>query len=174
MTSLSLGGDAVAETGLRGLSTWLTLEYLNIQNDIGDVASRDWAEIARLPCLSSIGIAAKYLPGLLSAPHLPTLETVHVTNIREDTDLTPLYGNCPQVRTLRLYSEEHSTDLVAAPYQALFPEAEVTVHPTRPLLFRGRPAQRRAQRAAADSTTSSVRRNRSTGSPRWGRSIGAS
>ncbi|WP_405624459.1 hypothetical protein [Streptomyces sp. NBC_00076] len=126
---------AVAETGLRGLNTWPTLEYLTIQNDIGDLGPRDWTKIARLPCLSSISIPAKYLTGLLSAPHLPTLETVYVTNIREDTDLTPLYGNCPQVRTLTLFSEEHSTGLVAAPYQALSPEAEVTVHPTRPLLF---------------------------------------
>ncbi|MFH9677782.1 NACHT domain-containing protein [Streptomyces sp. NPDC017405] len=135
LTSLSLGADAVAETGLLGLNTWPTLEYLNIQNDIGDLGPRDWAEIAALPCLSSISIAAKYLPDLLSAPHLPTLETVHVTNVREDTDLTPLCGNCPQVRTLSLYLEEHSTELVTVPYQTLFPEATVTVHPTRPLLF---------------------------------------
>ncbi|MCX5336848.1 NACHT domain-containing protein [Streptomyces sp. NBC_00140] len=135
LTSLSLGADAVAEIGLRGLSTWPTLKYLSIQSDIGDLDPEDWAEIANLPHLSSISIAATRLAELLSAPHLPTLETVSVTNVRENTDLTGLDGNCPQVRTLGLYLEKPFAGLSTDPYQALFPEAEVTVHPTRPLLF---------------------------------------
>ncbi|MEU5668340.1 ATP-binding protein, partial [Streptomyces longwoodensis] len=134
LTLLSLGGDAVAETGLRGLSTWPTLESLYIQEDIGDLTPRDWAEIATLPRLSSMSIAAKYLPGLLSAPHLPSLKAVYVTSVHEDTGLTPLSGSCPQVRTVGLYLE-HSTGLVTAPYQALFPEAKVTLYPARPLLL---------------------------------------
>lgn len=135
LTTLSLGGNAVAETGLRGLSAWPALEFLNIQNDMGDLGPSDWAEIATLPHLSTISIAVEHLPGLFSAPHLPTLEAVYVTNIREDTDLTPLSDTCPQVRTVQLLSEQHSTGLEPAPYQALFPSAEVTVHPARHLLF---------------------------------------
>ncbi|MFE0850614.1 NACHT domain-containing protein [Streptomyces rochei] len=136
LTSLSLFGDALAVAGLRGLSVWPTLEYLNIQNDVGDLVPSDWAEIARLPRLRSMGIAAKFLPGLLSGPALPTLKDVSVTNVREDTDLTALSGSCPQVRTLRLHSEQqHSGRLVTAPYQALFPGAEVTLHASRPYLF---------------------------------------
>ncbi|WP_406415193.1 NACHT domain-containing protein [Streptomyces sp. NBC_00873] len=135
LASLSLGEGAITETGLRGVSTWPTLENLYIQQDIGDLAPRDWAEIARLPRLSSMSIAAKYLPGLLSAPHLPSLKTVYVTSIHEDTDLTPLSGTCPQVRTVGLYLEQNPTRLVPTLYQAFFPSAEVTVHPTRPLLF---------------------------------------
>ncbi|MFF8097950.1 NACHT domain-containing protein [Streptomyces sp. NPDC016675] len=136
LTSLSLFGDAVAVAGLRGLSAWPTLEYLNIQNDVDDLGPSDWAEIAGLPRLRSMSIAAKFLPGLLSGPALPTLKDVSVTNVREGTDLTTLSGSCPHVHTLRLYSDgQHSGDLTTAPYQALFPGAEVNLHTSRPYLF---------------------------------------
>jgi hypothetical protein len=135
LTWLAIGGEAVAETGLRGLSAWPTLIHLNIRDHIGDLGPGDWAEIAALPHLVRLSIRQEYLPGLLSAPHLPTLGTVYVTNAREDPALTSLTGRCPQVRAVELSREQPSKPLATAPYQALFPGAEVTVQTSRPFLF---------------------------------------
>lgn len=135
LTWLALGGESVVETGLRGLSTWQTLDHLYIRDDIGDLGPEDWAEIARLPHLTFLGIREEYLPGLLSAPELPALQVVHVSNVREDTDLTPLSRRCPQVRVVNLYPEQQSRALVPASYPALFPGAEFTVQTSRPLLL---------------------------------------
>ncbi|KUN17674.1 ATP-binding protein [Streptomyces corchorusii] len=132
LTWLSLDGEAVVEYGLRGLSTWRELASLNIQGDMGVLSPEDWAEVARLPRLTSATFRGDYLPGLLSAPHLPTLEFVQVMNVRKDTDLTPLARCCPQVQTVELYPEQHSKELDPVQYKALFPDANVTVRTPHP------------------------------------------
>ncbi|WP_445282665.1 NACHT domain-containing protein [Streptomyces sp. DSM 118148] len=135
LTWLSLGGEAVVESGLRGLRTWSKLATLNIQGNLAALSPGDWAEVATMPCLTSLIIMGEYLPGLLSAPHLPTLEAVQVMNVREDTDLTPLSRCCPQVRTLELYPLQHSTALDPIDYKPLFPNTKIVIHTARPYLF---------------------------------------
>ncbi|MFE0455213.1 NACHT domain-containing protein [Streptomyces sp. NPDC058914] len=135
LTWLVLSGEAVVEDGLRGLTTWPTLDHLDVQDDNGVLGPEDWAEVARLPRLTFLRIGEECLSGLVSAPQLSMLEVVQVTNVRADTDLTPLSRSCPQIRTIQLFPEQHSKALVPAPYEALFPDAEVTIQTVRPFLL---------------------------------------
>ncbi|MET7477075.1 NACHT domain-containing protein [Streptomyces sp. NPDC005648] len=129
LTSLSLAGEFVTATGLRGLSHWSTLENLSLWGDIdAPLGPRDWSEVAGLPRLARLTIEAGLVPRLVDAPHLPAIADLHVSRFREDTDLTPLSRCCPQVRTVTLHAER-STPSDPAPYAALFPHAEVTLEP---------------------------------------------
>ncbi|ANH89806.1 ATP-binding protein [Streptomyces sp. SAT1] len=134
-TRLALEGEALSEHGLRGLSAWSELTHLEILDVIGGLDPGDWAEAARLPHLTGLCIRTEHLSGLAHAPRLPTVEAVQVVNVRHDTDLTPLSRCCPQVRTVHLYPEHNSEDLLPAPHEALFPGAKVTIQPSRPYFF---------------------------------------
>ncbi|ALP00146.1 hypothetical protein SHL15_9230 [Streptomyces hygroscopicus subsp. limoneus] len=103
---------------------------------MGVLSPEDCAEVARLPRLTSATFRGDYLPGLLSAPHLPTLEFVQVMNVRKDTDLTPLSRCCPQVQTVQLYPEQHSKELDPVQYKALFPQCH-GAHSPPPLSLTG-------------------------------------
>ncbi|AWT44688.1 MULTISPECIES: NACHT domain-containing protein [Streptomyces] len=132
---LAVGGEAIAESGLRGLGRWRTLEVFDVRDDIGPLGPDDWSEVAGLPRLSRLRITAGQLPGLASSPPLPTVEDVTVSKVRADTDLTPLARCCPHVREVTLFPDQTSGPLDRARYEALFPGAEVTVHTLRPFLF---------------------------------------
>lgn len=136
LRSISLGGAAVPGTGLDGLSRWSTLRYLDFRDDVGALSPQDWSEVSRLPNLTRLGIGATDLvPSLVGSPQLHAIEGLYVTNVQENDDLTLLSLRCPQVRSVTLYPHQESAPLSAAPYEALFPDAEVTVHTTRPYLF---------------------------------------
>ncbi|WP_328872988.1 NACHT domain-containing protein [Streptomyces sp. NBC_00287] len=135
LTWISLGSGAVAETGLRGLSHWQGLDFLDLRDGLGVLGSQDWAEVSLLPRLTRLRMSASLVPGLAGAPRLSTIEELTVTDVREGSDLTALAHVCPQVRTVRLYPEQLSAALNAAPWAAVFPDAEVTAPSARPYFF---------------------------------------
>ncbi|ELS55304.1 putative Large ATP-binding protein [Streptomyces viridochromogenes Tue57] len=135
LTYLSLGGDAMADAGLRGLSHWPGLDFLDLRVGSDMLSSDGWAEVALLPRLTRLRISADLTGSLAGFPQLPTVTALHVTDVRPDSDLTALARSCPQVRSVTLYPEQLSAPLSPAPYAAVFPNAEVTVHAARPYLF---------------------------------------
>ncbi|MFC8518494.1 NACHT domain-containing protein [Streptomyces sp. NPDC057257] len=136
LAEITLGGKSVMGTGLRGLSHWSTLRCLQLWEDIdAALGPRDWSEVAELPRLTRLEIGAGLASSLTAAPELPGIEHLHVMGCREDTDLAPLYGRCPGLRTVHLHAEHQTTSLSPARYAALFPDAEITVVPALPYLL---------------------------------------
>ncbi|MGI5456774.1 NACHT domain-containing protein [Streptomyces sp. CA-249302] len=133
---ISLGREAVRDTGLRGLSHWPTLRSFHLWEDIDTpLGTKDWSEVAKLPHLSRLGMGAVLIPSLEQAPQLPTVESLEIMSFRENVDLTPLARCCPQVRTVSIHLTQPSVPASTAPFAALFPDAEVTLKPFRPYFF---------------------------------------
>ncbi|MBO4256710.1 NACHT domain-containing protein [Streptomyces griseorubiginosus] len=131
---LALGAEAIDGTGLRGLSHWSMLDFLDLRDGASILRHEDWSEVAELPALTCLAIDAG-LALMAGLPHLPTVEVVRVRNVSGNEDLTPLSHLCPQARRVLLYSEDPSTSLDASSYTALFPDAEVKVLMSRYALF---------------------------------------
>ncbi|MFF9046645.1 NACHT domain-containing protein [Streptomyces parvulus] len=121
---LYLGEDAVAGTGLRGLSHWETLQALYLA-PITPLTAGDWAEIQRLPDLTILGVHSSLLDGIGSMPTLPGIEDLFLTSLEGDEDLSVLASRLPGVRAVALSASDASLD--GARFTALFPGADVTL-----------------------------------------------
>ncbi|MBD0838950.1 NACHT domain-containing protein [Streptomyces sp. TRM68416] len=135
LKSISLTGDAIADSGLRRLSQWPGLNALDLRNDVATLGSADWAEVTLLPHLARLGVGTALIPAFADGPQLPTITCLYVTNVRESSDLTALAHACPHVRTVELYPDRVAAPLNAVAWARVFPDAEVTVEEPTPYLF---------------------------------------
>lgn len=128
LTWLSLSGEAVSSTGLRGLSRWPTLEHLALNEGMSPLSAEDWAEAAALPALRSLSLHLDALPIAAGATPLPGVTELTVTDLRGDEDPSALYRLLPGLRKVRLIPKEglsRGADRLAG----LLPGAEVSVSP---------------------------------------------
>ncbi|WP_282090580.1 NACHT domain-containing protein [Streptomyces tendae] len=90
---LYLGQEATKATGLRDLSHWGTLEHLGLSSQRATAA--DWAEISRLPRLTSLQLHSAFFD--LSRDALPVLPGVRSVQILESrpVDATGLASRFP-------------------------------------------------------------------------------
>ncbi|MFI7393412.1 NACHT domain-containing protein [Streptomyces tendae] len=78
---LYLGREATTFTGLRGLSHWGTLEHLGLSNQ--RATASDWAEISRLPRLTSLQLHSAFLDhGQDALPVFPGVRSVQILESR--------------------------------------------------------------------------------------------
>ncbi|WP_432162310.1 NACHT domain-containing protein [Streptomyces tendae] len=121
---LFLGSDTTANTGLRGLSHWNTLEWL-ILPVTTPLTSADWEEAARLPLLTRLGLNASLFPdGLDAAVALPRVEELVFSDVHGDEDLSAVPARFPGVRAVSVDAAP-GVRLDVTRYQALFPQADV-------------------------------------------------
>ncbi|MFG3496788.1 NACHT domain-containing protein [Streptomyces sp. NPDC047886] len=131
LTELVLGRDALATTGLRGLSRWTTLNWLMLSEGTGPVSVADWAEIGDLPALTRMSVHRDTLHSLGCAPVLASVEAVYVTNMSGGEDLSELTRVFPEARTVHLVPARRDT-FGTDRYEGLFPRAEVVLRQGRP------------------------------------------
>ncbi|MEV5873354.1 NACHT domain-containing protein [Streptomyces sp. NPDC052101] len=135
LTTLGLDSEVLYEGGLRGLSHWSTLDYVDLRSGVEFLIPEDWSELAALPALTRLGVPAFAARCCADAPELLGVEVLHVVAVEGTEDLSPLARLCPNARTVRLYSKQLSVSLDETAYAAHFPNAEVTVPPTRLYAF---------------------------------------
>ncbi|MEU6290847.1 NACHT domain-containing protein [Streptomyces sp. NPDC046988] len=123
---LYLGEDAVAGTGLRGLSHWETLEalYLTPSTRLTD---EDWAEVRRLPRLGILYLHSSLFPDSIGTmPTLPGVDDLNLIALDGGEDVSLLAPRLPDVRTVALQAAP-GAGLDGDRLAALFPGAEVTL-----------------------------------------------
>ncbi|MGX1512118.1 hypothetical protein RKD44_003406 [Streptomyces collinus] len=90
---LYLGREATKATGLRDLSHWGTLEHLGLSSQRATAA--DWAEISRLPRLTSLQLHSAFFDlGRDALPVLPGVRSVQILESRP-VDATGLASRFP-------------------------------------------------------------------------------
>ncbi|MFB7657316.1 MULTISPECIES: NACHT domain-containing protein [unclassified Streptomyces] len=123
---LYLGDDAIAGTGLRGLSHWETLQALYLSPST-PLTAEDWAEIRRLPQLTLLYLHSSLFPDSIGTmPALPGVDDVNLIALDGSEDISVLAPRLPDVRTVALQAAPGAS-LDGARLAALFPDAEVTL-----------------------------------------------
>ncbi|MCX5532894.1 NACHT domain-containing protein [Streptomyces sp. NBC_00006] len=125
--SLYLAQGAIKATGLRGLDALPGLHHLTLGGDAGPMEPADWHRLAEHPALRSLYLVVDDLPSgpLPALPRIKRLDLLLPHGPAQFADHAPLF---PAAREVTVYPgpdtvHDHS------PYAALFPHAEVTVHP---------------------------------------------
>lgn len=121
---LYLGDDAIAGTGLRGLSHWESLGamYLAPTTPLTD---EDWAEVRRLPQLALLCLNGCLFPDNLGPmPPLPGVVNLNLMNLEGDEDISALRPLLPDLRSVT-FSAAHGAALDTDRLAALFPDVEV-------------------------------------------------
>ncbi|MFE2589068.1 NACHT domain-containing protein [Streptomyces anthocyanicus] len=123
---LYLGDDAIAGTGLRGLSHWETLQALYL-SPATPLTAEDWAEIRRLPQLALLYLHGSLFPDSIEAmPTLPGVDGLGLIALDRGQDISVLAPRLPDVRTVTLQAAPGAS-LDGARLTALFPDADVTL-----------------------------------------------
>ncbi|MFJ8805706.1 NACHT domain-containing protein [Streptomyces sp. NPDC102490] len=123
---LYLGGEATAETGLRGLTHWTTLRALFLA-PTAPLTAEDWAEVRELPQLNILLLHGSLFPDRLGPmPPLPGVLDLDLIGLTGDEDLSLLASRLPGVETVNL-TVATGASLDASRIAALFPRARVAV-----------------------------------------------
>ncbi|MDG9693932.1 NACHT domain-containing protein [Streptomyces sp. DH17] len=123
---LFLASDSIADTGLRDLSHWNALRDLNLALTT-PLSAADWAEVARLPLLTSLHLGAPILRGRLGPmPVLPGITRLRLASLRGDEDVTMLPACLPGVRAVTIHTATGAR-FNTTRFAAHFPDAEVTL-----------------------------------------------
>jgi hypothetical protein len=123
---LYLGGEATAETGLRGLTHWTTLRALFLA-PTAPLTAEDWAEVRELPQLNILLLHGSLFPDRLGPmPPLPGVLDLDLIGLTGDEDLSLLASRLPGVETVNL-TVATGASLDASRVAALFPRARVAV-----------------------------------------------
>jgi hypothetical protein len=123
---LYLGGEATAETGLRGLTHWTTLRALFLA-PTAPLTDEDWAEVRELPQLNILLLHGSLFPDRLGPmPPLPGVLDLDLIGLTGDEDLSLLASRLPGVETVNL-TVATGASLDASRVAALFPRARVAV-----------------------------------------------
>ncbi|MFI1759843.1 NACHT domain-containing protein [Streptomyces sp. NPDC020571] len=123
---LYLGGEATAETALRGLAHWTTLRALFLA-PTAPLTDEDWAEVRELPQLSILLLHGSLFPDRLGPiPPLPGVLDLDLIGLTGDEDLSLLASRLPSVETVNL-TVATGASLDTSRVAALFPRAQVTV-----------------------------------------------
>ncbi|MFJ8631521.1 NACHT domain-containing protein [Streptomyces sp. NPDC093568] len=133
LTMLGLGGQAFMDTGLRGLSRWTALDYLDLREGTAPLNPEDWSEMARLPSLTRLAIDVGFVSSSTEIPELTNVETLYLLNVTGDEELSQLSRLCPHLRTVRVFPTRQPLDVTS--YSVLFPDADVSVPQGRTFLF---------------------------------------
>lgn len=121
---LYLGDDAIAGTGLRGLSHWETLGAVYLAPTT-PLTAEDWAEVRRLPQLALLYLNGCLFPDNLGPmPPLPGVVDLNLMDLEGDEDIAVLPPLLPDLRTVT-FSAAHGAVLDTDRLAALFPDAEV-------------------------------------------------
>ncbi|MFF7967562.1 NACHT domain-containing protein [Streptomyces sp. NPDC007903] len=132
LRTLSLDSNALTATGLMGLSDWPTLKRLDLRDGIESLSAEDWSELAGHPALTSLAIPAETASHCAGAPDLHRIETLWVSGVRGDEDLTALGRLCPNLQTVHLARNSYGVALDLSAYAEDFPGVEVVAPQPRP------------------------------------------
>ncbi|MGW5334240.1 NACHT domain-containing protein [Streptomyces bauhiniae] len=135
LRALSLDYRALTAAGLRGLSAWSTLKQLDLRDGVALLSAEDWSELARHPALTSLAIPAGTAGHCATAPELPRIETLWVSGVRGDEDLSTLGRLCPNLQTVHLATNSYGIALDVTAYAKDFEGAEVLTPRSRPYAF---------------------------------------
>ncbi|MER8029171.1 NACHT domain-containing protein [Streptomyces bauhiniae] len=132
LRALRLDGNTLGAEGLRGLSDWPTLKQLDLRGGFESLSAADWSQLAGHPSLDTLSIPAEMASRRAGAPELPRIETLWVTNIQGDEDLTALHRLCPNLKTVHLATPHYGMALDVSAYAEDFPGIDITAPRTRP------------------------------------------
>jgi len=126
---LHLSNLATIRTGLRGLEHWTGLTELSL---VAPPEATDWGAVARLPSLTTLRLNAgmiKHFPEAVEAmPELPTIGSLHLSEVHGGTDLSLLASRLPGLRHVTLRTRSYfGENLPTGHYADLFPGATVDV-----------------------------------------------
>ncbi|MEV6887235.1 NACHT domain-containing protein [Streptomyces sp. NPDC051135] len=127
---LYLGHHSAANTGLRGLSHWTSLNTLSLGPLAMELTGEDWREVAALPALTHLYLSASIIRELPASigrmPVLPRVEVLSVGALEGTEHLAALASRLPGLHTVSLTSRQgHSFPVTD--FRSLFPNAEVTL-----------------------------------------------
>ncbi|WP_406321202.1 NACHT domain-containing protein [Streptomyces sp. NBC_00519] len=119
---VSFSKGALANTGLRGLSEFVSIEELWI-SETDELSSEDWREAGKLPKLNSLGVDKNLVPGLLeyrkSWPKVewlrflyPGRRASHVLGVEEFRKLASRFPNLRRMGGILTRGERSDVELV--------------------------------------------------------------
>ncbi|MEU9455331.1 NACHT domain-containing protein [Streptomyces sp. NPDC048277] len=116
LETLFLGRHSTDTTGLRGLRHWAGLRSLSLGPLTTELTDTDWQEVAALPELRELHLNAatirEFPYSFVVMPELPGVETLRITAVYGDEDLSGLALRLPGLRSVNL--------LPAAPHMARY------------------------------------------------------